>query len=83
MRRHKILSVYCKQATALCWSEMHTCRTVTDVSNLETDLRSIQNVHPKRSKQRPSQHISEAEATPVIPRIPAKDGAMRASSPDA
>lgn len=61
MRRHKILGDYCEQATALFCSQMRTCSTVADVSNLETDSGSIQNVHQKRSKWRRSQHIPEAE----------------------
>lgn len=67
MRRHKILGDYCEQATTLFCSVMRTCSTVADVSNLETDSRSIQNVHQKRIKWRPSQHIPKAEPALSFP----------------
>lgn len=44
MRRHKILGDYCEQAMALFCSEMRMCSMAAEVSNRETDSRSIQKI---------------------------------------
>lgn len=51
MRAHKILGDYREQAMASC-----TCGRVADVvSNLVTDLRSIQNADPRNRVDGPAQ----------------------------
>lgn len=70
MRRHKILGDYHEQATVSLCSEMRTCGAGADVSNLDADLRLIQNVY-------------QVVAVPACPRfvIPQSLGEGRAESP--